>query len=402
MSTETDRGAPPRLPVDRDCPFDPPAEYRRLRDTDPVSRLGFPDGRTGWLLTRHADVRAVLADPRFSSRRGLLLNPVRQLPPDFRDTIAVSPGQFIVMDPPEHTRYRRLLTGQFTVRRMRALEPHIADLVAAHLDAMAAARPPADLVEAFTLPIPSLVICELLGVPYADRADFQRRSRTMLSLSSDLQTVLRMRDEMRQYMTRLIRGKRREPTADLLGDLVATGELDDEELTSIGVLLLVAGHETTANMLALGTLTLLRHPAQLAALRADPTLLDGAIEELLRYLSIVQFGLVRVALADVEVGGQLVRAGEPVVASLAAANRDPAQFADPETLDVARTYAPHLAFGHGVHQCLGQQLARVEMRAGFGALLDRLPGLRLAVPLEEVPMRDDSIVYGVRALPVTW
>jgi cytochrome P450 len=388
------------LPLVRSSPLDPPAEYARLRAEDPVSRLRMPNGQTGWLLTRYSDVRAVLADPRFSSRNGFVFNPVRPLTPEAEVLLRQTPGQFIGMDPPEHTRFRRMLTGQFTVRRMRELEPRIAEIVSSRLDALAG--PPVDLVAAFTLPVPSLVICELLGVPYADRADFQRRSRTLLSVTADLAVVLEARQEIRDYITGLVRAKRQHPADDLLSGLARDDTLTDEELTSVGALLLVAGHETTANMLALGTLTLLRRPDRLAQLAADPALLDRAVEELLRYLTIIQFGLVRLALADVPVGGVLVRAGEPVVASLAAANRDPAHFADPETLDLAREYAPHLAFGHGVHQCLGQQLARTELRLGFGQLLARFPTLRLAVPPEDVPMREDTIVYGVGSLPVTW
>ena len=395
-----------RLPMGRACLFDPPEEYKRLRAEDPVSRLAFPDGRTGWLLSRYEDVRSLLADPRVSARDRLRSNPIRQLPPEAEELLRTQPGQFIGMDPPEHTRYRRLLTGHFTVRRMNALAPRIERIVADHLNAMAGMTPPVDLVQTFALPVPSLVICELLGVPYTDRALFQRRSRVLLSMNTDAQTLLQARNEMHQYMLGLVRAKRLQPTDDLLSGLIRReapeGGLSDEELVNIGNLLLVAGHETTANMLALGTLTLLQHPAQLAALRADPSLVEQAVEELLRYLSIVQFGVGRTALEDLEVGGQWIRAGEPIVASLAAADRDPAEFPEPDELDVTRQYSPHLAFGHGVHQCLGQQLARVEMKAGFRALFERFPGLRLAVPLEQVPMRNDTFVYGVHELPVTW
>jgi cytochrome P450 len=394
------------LPRERSCPYDPPEEYRRLRADAPVSRLAWPGGRTGWLLTRYADARAVLADPRFSSRAGSLSSPLREMPPEAQELLRTTPAQLLTLDPPEHTRYRRLLTGHFTVRRMRTLEEHVAEIVDRHLDALGAMAPPVDLVQAFALPVPSLVICELLGVPYADRHDFQRRAAALLSLATPIPDVLAVRAELRRYMRELVADKRRHPAEDLLSDLtrvpVDSGGLSDEEVVSLGILLLLAGHETTANMLALGTLALLEHPDQLGALRADPALLDPAVEELLRYLTIVQFGLVRVPTEDVEIGGHRIRAGEPVLVSLAAANRDPAEFTDPERLDVTREYSRHLAFGHGVHQCLGQQLARIEMRAGFGGLLRRFPGLRLAVPAEQVPMKSGSIVYGVRELSVTW
>lgn len=404
MSTGTT--TPARLPQVRSGPFDPPPEYRVLQAEDPVSPLAFPDGSTGWLLTRYEDVRAMLADPRFSSRRGFSVNPIRELPPEVRAVLVPEPGQFIGMDPPEHTRYRRLLTGQFTVRRMRSLVPRITEIVDDHLEAMALNEPPVDLVRAFALPVPSLVICELLGVPPEDRTAFQRRSSTLLSLTSEGPEVMRAREGIRAYMLGLVRAKREQPTDDLLSGLVHheddDGRLSDEELLNIGNLLLVAGHETTANMLALGTLALLQHPDQLAALASDPALVDRAVEELLRYLSIVQFGLIRIATEDLQLHGRSIRAGDPVVASIAAANRDPAHFPDPDRLDVTREHSPHLAFGHGVHQCLGQQLARVEMTVGFTALLDRFPTLRLAVALDQVRMRDDMVIYGVHELPVTW
>jgi cytochrome P450 len=313
------------------------------------------------------------------------------------------PGFFLTMDPPDHTRYRRLLTGQFTVRRMNALVPQIERIVAEHLDAMARGDRPADLVQAFALPVPSMVICELLGVPYADRVQFQEWTATLLRLDTEWEAVRGTADEVEAYMLGLVVAKRRTPAEDLLSGLVhGPGGLTDDELVNIGNLLLLAGHETTANMLGLGVLTLLHHPAQLAALRADPTVLPGAVEELLRYVSILQFGILRIATADIEVGGRWIRAGDPVVVSAMAANRDPARFREPDLLDVTREYSPHLAFGHGVHQCLGQQLARVEMRVGLGALLTRFPTLRLAVPPEQVRMRDDMAIYGVHELPVTW
>jgi cytochrome P450 len=234
---------------------------------------------------------------------------------------------------------------------------------------------------------------------------FQKRSRTLMSFATEGPELLQARKEFRTYMLKLVQAKRAAPADDLLSGLVhREGEdrLDDEELVNIGLLLLVAGHETTANMLGLGAFALLRHPAELERLRADPGLVDDAVEELLRYLTIVHFGLVRVATEDVTIGGQPISAGEPVVISVAAANRDPAHFPDPDRLDVGREREAHLAFGHGVHQCLGQQLARVEMRIGFAGLLAALPGLRLAVPAEQVRMRDEMFIYGVEELPVTW
>jgi cytochrome P450 len=264
----------------------------------------------------------------------------------------------------------------------------------------------ADLVPTFALPVPSLVICELLGVSYGDRAEFQRRTAMLLKMDAPIDKVLQVRDELRAFMHALITDKRACPSDDLLSGLIhhsgADPALTDDELVNIANLLLIAGHETTANMLALGTFALLQEPSQLAALRADPSLIDGAVEELLRYLTIIHTGLFRFAKQDVELAGQRIAAGDTVVISILAANRDAAHWSHPEELDLSRERGSHLAFGHGVHQCLGQQLARVEMTIGFTELLRRLPGLRLAVPAERVPLRSDMFVYGVYSLPVAW
>jgi len=310
---------------------------------------------------------------------------------------------FIMMDAPEHTRLRRLLTGQFTVRRMRQLTPAVERTVADQLDAMARAEGPVDLVQAFALPVPSLVICELLGVPYADREEFQSYSSAIVRLDATPEEAQQAHRAMGEFIHRLALTKRAQPTDDILSDLVHSGELTDEELAGVGLLLLLAGHETTANMIALSTMCLLRNPEQLEALRADPSLMDGAVEELLRYLSVIQFGVRRTAKEDFDFQGHRISAGDTVVAALPSGNRDTEHFpGDPDQLDVRRHHSPHLAFGHGIHQCLGQQLARLEMKAALSALFDRFPTLRLAAPVEEVPMRDDMLVYGVHELPVTW
>ncbi|MCP2167987.1 cytochrome P450 [Goodfellowiella coeruleoviolacea] len=398
-----------RLPTNRPagCPFDPPPELSRFRAEEPVRRLTYPDGHRGWLVSNHELSRTVLADTRFSSRMELRRTAVPR--PGLTPLLGrpAAPGMFIAMDPPEHTRYRRLLTGQFTVRRMRLLEPRIEQIAEQHLDAMVQAGPPADLVAAYALPIPSLVICELLGVPYADRDVFQRDTATLLRLDATAEQVRAASESVGAFMADLVRHKRAEPADDLLSGLIATGELTDEELAGVSFLLLVAGHETTANMLALGAFALINHrdqghADQLAALCGDPTAAEHAVEELLRYLTIIQFGTTRTALVDIHLGDQLIRAGETLTLALPSANRDPDKFADPDTLDLTRSAQGHLAFGHGVHQCLGQQLARIEMRIGYRALFRRFPELRLAVPAEEVPLRHDMNIYGVHRLPVTW
>ncbi|RSN42989.1 cytochrome P450 [Amycolatopsis sp. WAC 04197] len=389
------------LPLERPkgCPFDPPAELGTLRDEHPLVRLTFPDGHEGWLATGHAIARAVLADPRFSARQELMHSPLpgaaamMEMPP-------AAPGMFIKMDDPEHGLYRKLLTGKFTVRRMRLLTERVEQVTTEYLDAMERQGTTADLVPAFAQPIPALMICELLGVPYEDHEFFRRNVMPLNLPDASAEEQGAAINALGEYLYKLILAKRAEPTDDILGELTTT-ELTDEELTSIAFLLLGAGLDTTANMLALGTFALLQHPDQLAALREDPELIDGAIEELLRYLTITHTGA-RTALEDVEIGGQLVKAGEVVALSAQAANRDPLKFPEPDRLDVRRNAAGHATFGHGVHQCLGQQLARVQMKVAFTGLLARFPKLRLAVPADEIPMRTDSDIYGVYALPVAW
>jgi cytochrome P450 len=290
---------------------------------------------------------------------------------------------------------------------MEAMRPRIAAMIDERLDAMLADGGPVDLVQAFALPIPSLVICELLGVPYADRDEFQARSAVLVRVDGDPDQLIRASDELNQYMVGLVLAKQEHREDDLLSRLITRGEelrapLSLPELVSIGITLLIAGHETTANMIALSTLALLRNPAQLDALRADPGLAPAAVEELLRYLSVVQFGLFRHATDDVPVGSATVGAGEYLIAALGSANRDESVFEDPDRLDVARAGTAHVAFGFGPHQCLGQQLARVELQEVFTRLYARVPTLRLAVPFEEIDYRNNTLVYGVTALPVTW
>jgi cytochrome P450 len=380
-------------------PFDPPAELLEAREHGPISHFTYPGGKPGWVVTGYDLVRAVLADQRFSSRRELMLHPTIdygdiEIPP-------APPGEFLLMDEPQHSRYRKPLVGKFTVRRMRLLAERVEQITAEHLDAMAAAGPPVDLVPAFAKPIPAIMICELLGVPYADRGAFQENVGRFMDGETSDEDVMTAYTAVQQYLADLVVAKRADPTDDLLSDLTDT-DLTDEELRGMSLLLLAAGLDTTANMLALGTFALLQNPAQLAALRGDPALVDGAVEELLRYLSVAKT-FWRTALEDVELGGRTIRAGERLILSYSTANRDPERFADPHALDLKRNVSGHLAFGHGIHQCLGQQLARVELRVAFPALVARFPTLRLAVPAEEVGLRPETAdIYGVKSLPVAW
>ncbi|WP_411123036.1 cytochrome P450 [Streptomyces sp. x-19] len=396
---------PHGLPMDRDAnPFDPPREITRLRAARPVSPLVFPDGHEGWLVTGYDAVRQLMADTRFSSRLDLGVVHVPYETPGMPVPTEPSPqipGVFIAMDPPDHTRLRRRLTGAFTVKRMKQLEEHIVEVTERQLDAMARLAPPVDLVREFALPVPSLVICELLGVPYENRDTFQTNSAKFLVKEQTLEEKMAAYGALTTYLAELVTSKRAAPGEDILSDLARHDDLTVEELTGIAFLLLLAGHETTANMLALGTFALLEHPDQLAELRADPDLLPDAVEELLRYLTVGDV-FYRYATEDIELGGETIGKGSTVVVSLLAANHDPRRFEHPDTLDVHRKARGHLSFGHGVHQCLGQQLARVEMRAGFAGLLRRFPTLELAIPANEVKLRTDMNIYGVHELPVTW
>ncbi|WP_329376567.1 cytochrome P450 [Streptomyces sp. NBC_01351] len=384
------------LPTERrpGCPFDPPAELIEARSNGPISRYTHPGGKPGWLITGYDLVRSVLADPRFSSRKELLNVVDFDIPP-------APPGEFLLMDEPQHGRYRKPLVGKFTARRMRLLTERIEQITTDCLDAMERTGPTADLVTAFAKPIPTIVICELLGVPYEDRDSFQEQIDTFMNGETSDEDLLAAYTATQEYLAELVAAKRAKPTDDVLSELTDS-DLTDEELQGISLILLAAGFDTTANMLALGTFALLQNPAQMAALRADPTLVDQAVEELLRHLSVAT-SFMRTALEDVEVGGQTVEAGTTVLLSYNTANRDPERFTDPHVLDLRREEGGHLAFGHGIHLCLGQQLARIEMRVAFSALLSRFPTLRLAVPAEDVALRPETAdIFGVKSLPVAW
>ncbi|MFC4949350.1 cytochrome P450 [Pseudonocardia sp. GCM10023141] len=398
----------PGFPMSRGgCPFDPPPPLAQLREERPIGRVTLFDGSTPWLITRHADVRAVLSDPRISSdfrREGFpMISPAR-----FRGAQA-GPPSFISLDDPEHSRLRKMLISDFTVRSTEALRPMVAEIVEELLDAMAAGPQPVDLVTAFTLPLPSMVICRLLGVPYSDHELFQRLSAQLLNLDTDPEVAMRAAAELRDYLRSLVEAELAapEPGEALLGKLVVrrvrTGELTVDEAVAMGLLLLVAGHETTANQLALGTLTLLQYPEQAEVLRTtdDPAVVARAVEELLRLLTIVHRARVRVAVEDLEVDGVLIRAGEGVLVSNESANRDPAAFENPDTLDIHRSARHHVAFGFGVHQCLGQPLARLELQVAYPALLRRFPNLKVAAEIDDLTFRSTNVVYGVSALPVT-
>ncbi|GLW05700.1 cytochrome P450 [Microtetraspora sp. NBRC 13810] len=393
------------MPRAAGCPFDPPSRLREMRAEGPPAKVRLWDGSTPWLVTRYADQRALLADPRISADTGLPGYPHPTPGSAERRRYART---FISMDDPGHSRLRRMVTAPFTVRRVEALRPVVQGIVNGLIDDMLAGPRPVDLVREFALPVPSMVICEMLGVPYADHDFFQADSRILVNRDEPVQAQARAQENLVGYLERLVSAKLVRPGDDVLSrvaaEQVATGALSRRDAAAMGMLLLVAGHETTANMIALGTLALLLHPGQLAELRdsGDPALVASTVEELLRYLTIVHSGRRRVALADIEVGGRTIHAGDGVVLATDAANRDEERFADPDRLDDHRDARGHLAFGFGVHQCLGQNLARMELQVVYGTLYRRIPGLRLAVDLDRVPFKHDAQIFGVYELPVTW
>lgn len=410
------------FPQDRNCPYHPPTAYRPLTEDRPLCRVTLFDGRSVWVVTGHQAARDLLTDPRLSSDRTHTSFPI--VTPRAAG-IRKRPTALLGVDDPKHNTQRRMLIPSFSVKRIAALRPSIQHTVDRLLDAMVAQGPPAELVGAFALPVPSMVICALLGVPYEDHDFFEAESRTLLRgpTAADAEGAL---DELHRYFGDLIEQKRKDPGDGLLDDLVqeqmAKGNATRDEVIRLATILLIAGHETTANMISLGTFTLLQHPEQLAELRAADaagTSADGAgdgapggkpkaaspmavaVEELLRFLSIAD-GLQRVAAEDVEIAGQTIRAGEGVLFSTSLINRDEHAFPGADALDWRRPARHHVAFGFGIHQCLGQNLARAEMEIALRTLFERLPGLRLAAPAEGIPFKPGDTIQGMLELPVTW
>ena len=392
----------PAFPRPRTCPYHPSPDYDQLRDGAPLHRVRLYSGRTVWVVTRYDVARRILADDRLSINRNDPGFPVTL--PQFEAFRRFKKRTLVGMDPPEHGHYRRMLIGEFTLKRMNALRPVIEGAVSGLLDDMIAAGPPADLVSSFSIPVPSMIISRILGVPYEHHGFFQDTSRRMLTAqTSDI--AVAARGEMENFIAGLADSRGYEPglIQRLVDGPLADGEIDHDDLVSLGQLLLLAGHESTASMISLGVVTLLEHPDQLMVLRAEPDAMVTAVEELLRFLSIAELSGARVAKADIELEeGLTIRAGEGVLVDLSINNRDAATFTDPDTLDVRRSARNHLAFGYGVHQCLGQNLARAEMEIALTALLSRIPSLRLAVPVEELKLRPYGVVHGVEELPVTW
>lgn len=387
----------------RGCPLDPPPELAEIREREPVTRVALWNGAPAWLATRYDDVRTLLGDAKRlssdTSREGF---------PQSSETVVAQRGgqkNFVRMDPPKHDRHRLMLTADFAVKQVRALKPFMDAMLQQCFADLEASAKPADLVKTLAQPVPTNVIVKILDLPPELSDFFLDRVNRWMSLDSTPEESRAAGADALGYFDQLIEERRDGRGDDLVSRLIRnhllTGEITRPELQHMLHLLLVGGFDTTANMIALGTLTLLQHPDQLAQIRENPELVPGAIEELLRYLSVAHHVGFRLAVDEVEVGGRCIHAGDGVIAPIMAANRDPAAFVEPDRFDVRRDARGHLAFGYGVHQCLGQALARVELQAVFSQLFQRFPGLRLAVPVERLRFKN-ALIYGVEELPVTW
>jgi len=398
----------PDYPLEREarCPFAPAPVFREMTRTEPVARVRIWDGSTPWFVTRHADQRALLNDPRLSidEKRAGYPHMTRAR----ADGAPHHPRLITNTDPPEHTRLRRTVNAPFMVKRVEALRPRIQRVLDRLIDDLLAGPRPADLVQAIGLPVPTMVITEILGAPYEDHELFQTAGHVLISHDSTPGQAAEAGARLGGYLGELFAKKMAAPGDDVLSEMagrVKAGEMDPREAISMAMAILIAGHETSASMISLGTLALLRNPDQLALLREhgdDPKFVANAVEELLRYLTIVHSGIRRIATEDIALHDTVIRADDGVIFDLACANWDERQFPEPERLDLTRPARSHHAFGFGVHQCLGQTLARVELQIVYGTLYRRVPTLALAVPFEEVEFAMEGVAYGLRSLPVTW
>jgi cytochrome P450 len=375
---------------------DPYSVHARLRAQHPVARVIMPGGTPAWLVTGYAQARAALADPR-------LVKLPKGWRPDPDSILASLDLHMLNLDPPDHERLRKLVNKAFTARRVEELRPRITAITAGLLDDMSTRRE-VDLLASFAFPLPITVICELLGVPVADRDQFRTWSATIVADTVSPEVFQAHAGAMTRYFQALMAARRREPADDLLSALIAARDegdrLSENELLSMAFLLLVAGHETTVNLIASGTLALLLNPAELARLRADSSLLGSAVEELLRYVDPVNNATFRFAGEPMEIDGVSISPNEVVLVSLSGANRDPSRYADPDRLDLGRDSGGHVAFGHGIHYCLGAPLARLEAEIAFRGLWERFGSMTLAVPSDALRWRPSTLIHGLESLPV--
>ncbi len=399
-------GAEPtgKFPLPRQRPLDPPEEYAQIGETRPVRRITQWNGAPAWFVTGYANVRAMLADPRTS------LDATHPNYPAQSAALALVRKEFQVfaqMDPPGHTMERKLVSDEFSVRRVEELRPKVQALIEALIDKIVAKGSPADLVEDFASPLPCQVICTLLGVPEKDYASIQGWARQISSTTITADEAAAMMKEFCEgYLTDLVRSKIAKPGDDLLGRLIAgplkEGVITGHKVVSLARLMLTAGHESTTGTLGVGLAALLYHPDQLALLQSDPKLMRGAVEEILRYTDVTHSGRLRIAKEDIELCGVTMKAGDAIILHQPTADRDPTVFPDPHKFDITRKPKAHLAFGFGIHQCVGQPLARMELQEALGRLLARLPGLKPLKPIGELKFHHKLAIYGLESLPATW
>jgi cytochrome P450 len=412
-STETEATSEiPDYPMARQagCPFAPPPDVMALAASKPLSRVRIWDGSTPWLITGYEEVRELFSDSRVSVDDGVSGFPHWNA--GMLSTVHKRPRSVFTADGEEHTRFRRMLSKPFTFKRVEGLRANIQQITDDHIDAMLAGPQPADIVTALALPVPSLVISQLLGVPYQDAEMFQHHANVGLARYATGEDTAKGAISLHKYLAQLVEAKMDSPASDSAPDAVSdlaervkAGELSVKEAAQLGTGLLIAGHETTSNMIGLGVLALLQNPEQLAVIRdaEDPKVIASAVEELLRYLSIIQNGQRRVAVEDIHIAGEVIRAGEGIIIDLAPANWDSNAFPEADRLYLHRSGADrNVAFGYGRHQCVGQQLARAELQIVYRTLFRRVPTLALAVPIEDIPFKHDRLAYGVYELPVTW
>lgn len=387
-------------PTTRQQPLDPPCELAIVRAESPLRRMTYPDGHVGWLVTSHGLARRMLTDPRMSARSELKRPPVGRdgIEPFYGRTAL--PGWLVDMDPPQHTRIRQHLMRYFTANRMHRLEPVVLEAVRELMAEFASSTAAVDLVPAFCAPLATRMISEILGIPDRYRSEFGHNVDVLFSLSVSAESAQSAMAVLSALLRAIVLG----PSAELGGvleSLKSASDLTNDEIAGVGVLLLTAAQDSVASSLSLSIATMIVHPRQWRSMVEDPRLVRPAVEELLRYLSIFHHGVPRTPLEDVEYEGQVIRAGESITISLPAVNRDPAKFGpDADSFRIERNSSGHLAFGHGIHQCVGQNLVRTIMRVAVPALLQTFPDLRLAIPLHRMPFSHDMSIYGLHRLPV--
>jgi len=396
---KTDLNDLPELPSKRECPFDPPPEYKHLRNEMPISKVRTPHGDSAWLVTNHKDIRTVLADKRFSS------NPqAAGFPSYISGDVPPPPGFFLQIDQPDHSRLRKVVTAEFLASHVETLRPRMQAIVDEQLETMLALAPPVDFVKVFAIPVAARIICEILGIPQSDHDFVKDCTDIVLDRSQPADKTEKAATELMAYFDKIITEKENNPTDDLLGRMIndAQDNADHNEMSGLAALLLLSAYDTMALAMGMGVVVLLEHQDQLNDFMHDPSLGNRMVDELVRYLTINHTGLPRAATADVEVGGQLIKEGEGVIVMLSSGNRDEAAFKSPDEFNIHRNEKDHVGFGHGIHKCLGMHFARVELSVSFRTIFEKIPTLKVELPIEELSFRHEMVLYGINELPVSW